>query len=70
MSDYAKKVLRQAVLQHRAELRKALQEQHEVETTLSWKKSEVKKIAERISDLQKAAGDPVDIDPQNPEVTA
>lgn len=63
MNDYARSELRRRVLECRAELRRARDQLKVSKQQFESDQSVVQNWRERIADLQKAAGDPVEIDP-------
>lgn len=63
MNDTARRVLRGSVMTQRVELRKAIKEVDTLREQLNDARALYERIKREITDLQDAAGDPIDIDP-------
>lgn len=68
MNDYARGVLRRKVLELRVELREENARRQEIQQRINDSIKAIDRIARDIADLQIAAGDAVEIDPQNPDI--
>ena len=67
MNEYTKSLLRAQILEHRTELRKARQVLKEKTQAANDALSTYKMWADRIADLQRSIGDPVEVDPTYPD---